>query len=335
MANVWSFNTTVRNPERVESLLRMLSEMEGQLFDSIGQEKFFGLQIKKRYYKPNKSTLAEKDLIDAVYGDSGDELDDSIVDRILLKYKGSMDAAGRGRTSASVLNRFGLCVALKSKGPVVVTDLGKKWLEKEISDEEFFTKFFLKWQYPNEIELGYQGFNIKPFVATLALINKVNLLWADLGNKPVGLSKIEYALFVPSLTKPDDIESFSRRIVEFRRNKESRSGQEKRKYVSSYVESRALEIFGNVSNLETKVNNLQDYTDSSVRYFRMSGMLSVRGGGTHIDISQDKIVEVESILQSISIAAEEFNNESEYFEYLVNFNLPELPWENENDLLPI
>ena len=130
-------------------------------------------------------------MIDIVYSDNtADDISDDVVRRIIDKYQHkSVDSAGRGRTAAGILNRFGLCVALQSKGQVIITDLAKKWLKHEIDDEELFTKFFIKWQYPNKIESGYEGFNIKPFIGTLSLINLVNKKWSELGNKPVGLSK--------------------------------------------------------------------------------------------------------------------------------------------------
>ncbi len=180
MANVWSFNTTVRNPERMEALLEILSEMEGVNFNAAGQERFFGLQIKKRFYTPTRKTLGEE-LTGEVYGsDQNEELANAVVQKILNRYKGNVDSAGRGRTSVAVLNRFGLCIALQSHGPVVITPLGKKWLSGEIDDEELFTRFLLRWQYPNPIESGYNTFDIKPFPAVLHLINRVNSKWQEL-----------------------------------------------------------------------------------------------------------------------------------------------------------
>jgi len=128
MAKVWSFNTTVRNPERMQNFLRALSEVEGQKFDEEGQKNFFGSIIKKRLYKPERITLEDRYLIEAVHEDeTGDDIDDQIIDKILDKFKDKpVNASGRGRTPAGILNRFGLCIAQKSKGEVVITDLAKE-----------------------------------------------------------------------------------------------------------------------------------------------------------------------------------------------------------------
>lgn len=336
MTKVWSFNTTIRNPERMENMLRALNVLEGRDFDGEGQKEFFGLQIKKRLYKPEKRTLVEQDLIDSVHADdTAEEIDDQVVKRILAKYTGDVDAAGRGRTSAGILNRFGLCVALQSNGPVIITDLAKRWLEHEISDEELFTKFLIKWQYPNGIESGYKNFNIKPFVGTLKLISLVNKKWSNLSKKPVGLSKLEYQLFVPSLIKSDQIEKYANQIIEFRSKKESKIGKEKEKFVKKFSSDRVKKIFGSDKKVETALSDLRDYTDSSIRYFRISGLIALRGGDTHIDIARGKEVEVEAILEKISAEAKKFSSDKDYFDHLNNLDAIPLPWEDEVKLSQI
>lgn len=338
MAEVWSFNTTVRNPERMERLLRNLSDIEGTEFNLDGQEKFFAQQIKKRNYRPTKATLISDHLINAVYGEGlADDLDEEIVEEILEKYRESdVDGSGRGRTSAGILNRFGLCRALQSHGPVVITQLGKRWLAGEIDDEELFTKFFLKWQYPNPLESGYGEFNIKPFIAVIRLIDSLNKEWKHLGNKPVGISKQEYQLFVPALKIESDIDVSVKGIIDFRRKKSALSGKKRAEYIAEYSRQRIIKIFGNTNEEGLRKHNgaLRDYTDSSIRYFRVSGLLAFRGGGHYIDIASDRIVEVRSILNSVKVTATNFETAEEYLNYLndASYNLP---WENEKDLLNI
>lgn len=336
MADVWSFNTTVRNPERMEALLRILNEMEGTEFDAAGQEQFFGLQIKKRFYEPMRGTLGNELTIKVYDSDQNEELDERVVATVLEKYKGSVDGAGRGRTSVAVLNRFGLSIALQSHGPVEITPLGKKWLSGEIDDQELFTRFLLRWQYPNPIEIGYNAFDIKPFPAVLHLISRVNEAWSDLGNTPVGLSKEEYRLFAPSLKSKEDIDSAVAKIIEFRQRSQSLSGKERTEYINNFTRQRIISIFGytNDDDLRKQSGNLKDYADSSLRYFRISGLVSLRGAGRYVDISRDKTSEVKSILETISLSSLAFKTENDYLTYLGDLSY-ELPWQNEADLKKI
>ena len=333
MAEVWSFNTTVRNPERMEALLRILAEMEGATFDAAGQEQFFGLQIKKRFYKPTRGTLGE-DLASEVYdSDQNEDLSDDVVSKILEKYRGSVDSAGRGRTAVAVLNRFGLSIALQSHGPVVITPLGKKWLSGEIDDQELFTRFLLRWQYPNSIESGYSSFDIKPFPAVLHLIDQVNKKWKDLGSEPVGLSKEEYRLFALSLQTQNSIHSAAEQIIQLRKHSRSLSGRDRSDYINNFVRQRVIRIFGytNEENLRKHTGNIKDYADSSLRYFRISGLIALRGAGRYIDIAADMRAEADSVIKTLPLASIDFSSAEDYLSYLGDLSY-ELPWQNEADL---
>lgn len=336
MADVWSFNTTLRNPERMEALLRILAEMEGVVFDATGQEKFFGLQIQKRFYTPTRGTLGEE-LAAAVYdSDPNEELDTAIVGRILDKYRGDVDSAGRGRTSVAVLNRFGLSIALQSHGPVVITPLGKKWLSGEIDDQELFTRFLLRWQYPNPIESGYSNFDIKPFPAVLHLIQGVNSAWALLGENPVGLSKLEYRFFALSLRSKEDIDQAIEQIIDFRQSSRSMSGRDRSDYEDNFMRSRLIAIFGqsDADSLRRQAGSLKDYADSSLRYFRISGLIALRGSGRYVDIANDKLAEVNSIVSSVGVTSVDFATAEGYLQYLGDLSY-DLPWQNEVDLRQI
>lgn len=337
MAEVWSFNTTVRNPERMETMLRVLAEMEGVDFDTHGQEQFFGLLIKKRLYLPTRKKLNDSALINAVYNTPlDDELDDAVVEEVISKYRsGSVNAAARGRTPAGVLNRFGLSVARQSKGPVVISELGKKWLNHEITDEDLFTRFFLKWQYTNPIEQGYEGFDLKPFVGVLNLIDRVNEECIKLNKKAVGLSREEYGVFALSLKRKEDIERSALEIIHYRNELSKRAGKERESFINEYRDKRIVQIYNTADKLNKHRGNIKDYTDSSIRYFRVSGLVSLRGGGRYIDIADDKAVEVKSILKSVDISAREFTSDNEYIDYLSDSAQPTLPWQNEEDLVRI
>jgi hypothetical protein len=333
MPAVWSFNTTVRNPERMQNFLRTLKVFEGQVFDEEHQENFFALQIKKRLYKPMPKTLGALDLINEVKRKTADEIPDNIIERIIAIYrKKSVNGETRGRTTAGILNRFGLCVASKSKGSVIITELGNKWLNNEIDDQKLFFRFLLKWQYPNPIEDGYTNFNIKPFIATLHFIKYINDKWQNLGNESVGISKDEFRLFIPSLINYTEIESQANELIKFRTRCRSLSGKSKINFIKQYEKKCIKNIFGNTDDILTKFNDLKDYTDSAIRYFRMTNFIYLRGNDTHVDIAPDYKIEVEKLINNDDASARSFTNTQEYLDYLINTSLPALPWDNEVDL---
>lgn len=337
MAKVWSFNTTVRNPERIQNFLRVLLKLEGRIFDEVCQEDFFALQIKKRLYKPTDRTLKDRELVNEVNRRTAEEIPDKIVEKILgiYKEKKDADAAMRGRTTAGILNRFGLCIAHKSKGKVVITQLGKDWLDNKMDDQELFFRFLLKWQYPNPLESGYSDFDIKPFIGVLHLIGRVNDFSKAKGKKAKGISKKEFMLFCPSLTHYRDIEKYAEKIISFREALKNLKGEERTKFETNYVSKRIREIFGKDKEIRKAKGDLTDYTDSAIRYFRMSSFLCLRGRKHYVDISPDFKVETDRILKLDNAKGESFSDYSEYFNFLINPRLPELPWENKKDLFII
>ncbi|MHA1754818.1 MAG: AlwI family type II restriction endonuclease, partial [Candidatus Odinarchaeia archaeon] len=50
MKKPWSISTTVRNPERIRNFLKVLKELEGQVWDRQTQKKFQVMLIQYKYY---------------------------------------------------------------------------------------------------------------------------------------------------------------------------------------------------------------------------------------------------------------------------------------------
>lgn len=333
MAQTWSINTTVRNPDRIKGFLVQMQKLEGEPFDEEHQEKFFRLQIKYHLYQPTKNTLQDGALIEEVYNED-EEVSEETLNKIIEIYRNKqVDSAARGRTAAGVLNRYGLVVAAKSKGNVRLTDPAKKWLDDEISDRDLFLKLLLKWQYPNPIESGYPNFNLKPFVGILHLIQKTNEKWSSKKNKPVGISKIEFALFGVTLKNFQNIEKTAEELIAFRKKSQNLSGKERKEFQQTYIKSKIKEVFDSTD--PKKWNNLLDYTDSSLRYFRITEFVYLRGGNNYIDLAPSSLVKINKLLSTDNASVKEFESYEEYLNYLGNLDLPELPWENLEDLLAI
>jgi len=333
MAQTWSINTTVRNPDRIKGFLVQMQKLEGKPFDEEHQEKFFRLQIKHHLYQPTKNTLQERTLIEEVYNEDEDVSEEALNKIIEIYRNRRVDAAARGRTAAGVLNRYGLTVAAKSKGNVRLTDPAKKWLEDEISDSDLFLRLLLKWQYPNPIESGYSDFNIKPFVGILHLIQKTNEKWSRENNKPVGISKREFALFGVTLKNFQNIDTTVEELIAFRKKSRELSGKERKEFQQTYIKKRVKEIFGSTD--PKKWNNLLDYTDSSLRYFRITEFVYLRGGDNYIDLAPSSLVKINKLLSIDNASAKKFESYDDYLNYLGDLSLPKLPWENLKDLLTI
>lgn len=335
MPKCWSLSTTIRNPKRNIPFLKVLNEFEGIEFNEDVQAKFFKRLIQTKNYKPEDLPEELKSLFNK-QGDLTNEELDFLLSKIHYKNKEYNDNqekiyAMRGRTAIGNLNKMGLAIA-KQNTPVKIFDLGKSMLTDSIDFENIMFKYFLKWQLNNPIERGFSDFDIIPFIATLHVINKVNIYCYEHNQKPKGLSSEEFAFFIPTLTNYRNIDNTVTKIIDFRSKIESLSKTDKRIFIDNFSRQLVIDVFkldpDDSISIETWINNLYDYGDSIRRYFRQTGLVYYRGNGYYTDLSPSRIIEINSILKNYTGASLTFNSADEYIDYLGNISLPALPWEN-------
>jgi hypothetical protein len=341
MKKPWSLSTTVRNPERILPFLHVLKEIEGEDFDESRQVKFQTLLIQNRLYQP--TGLSESLL--GYYETSGDKMTYSEAQKIFEHMKSRSrelqnDEGLRGRTSVAPLTKMGLAVAKKASGKVLITDLGNAFLKNEIDIGDVYFRFFIKWQVPNPESSDYADdgtYNIKPFIGALHLIDEVNKKETKRNNEPKGLSKDEFALFVPSLVHIKDIDSYATQIISLRDLMEGKNKQEKRVILNDYKHKFAVNFLGasDVLEVEKLINNLSDYGDNAVRYFRLTRYFHIRGNGFYIDLEPRRSVEINNLLNHDNAEAIRFESRKKYLEYISDISQPKLPWETKDKYIEI
>lgn len=313
----WSISTTVRNPERVRNFLKVLKTLEGQTWDYACQEQFQILLLQNRLYGAYNnqfySGLPQK-YIDLLESDKPISFEQAQEILNSKNYVGGNDM--RGRQSYNPLKKMGF--VYENHKVLRFTDFGNYFLNDNYDLGEIFFKSFIKWQLPNPASQDFKvGYNIKPFIGTLHLINEVNKLCRKQGVKDKGISKLEFQLFAVTLFDYRQISSQAKKLLDFR-NAYSKS-IDKDTFIDNYINSNLAHIDG--------INNLQDYADNAIRYFRLTRYICIRGG-YYIDLEPRRQVEIEGLLKFDNASAHQFNNINKYYEYLGDINAPSLPWEN-------
>ncbi|HEY4543556.1 MAG TPA: AlwI family type II restriction endonuclease [Tissierellaceae bacterium] len=340
MPGTWSISTTLRNPERILSFLKVLSRFEHMQFDNKTQSLFFKELIKTKLYKPTGISDFYTQKFEDPEEFTNQELDE-ILSQIFYENKSfnnnqELAYAMRGRTAVSNITKMGLAIAKESMGSVKITELGKNVLNGKIDLVTVFFRYFLKWQLPNPTDRGYKEFDIIPFIAVMHVIHKVNNQWSSMGYRPVGVSKEEFSLFLTTLIDYRDIDCRVSQIIEFRKQKRLLDKNEAHEFVERSFIKAAMEIYDLNANetkkIETKVNNLYDYGDSAIRYFRQTKLFYYRGNGRYVDLAPSRKIEIMRILDKFSGKAMHFENADDYLIYMSDINQPALPWENLNDL---
>jgi hypothetical protein len=319
MKKPWSISTTVRNPERLRDFLRVLKRLEGQNFDTNNQIKYQVLLIQERLYKPLNIPLEFREY----YEKPEVEIPYEIAEKIFYA-QNYEDPPMRGRQSVNPLNKLGFSIAREGSGPIVITELGNKFLAGDYDIGYIFFKSLLKLQFPNPWSVDFsvkEGFNIMPFIGVMHLIYKLN-------KKSVkrGLDKTEFSIFVPTLINFNQIDEYVEKILEFRKNEDK----------DSYIRNFVRKFYGSEEVPDRKINNLFDYGDNIMRYFRLTRYFKVSmdplGYNWNIDLEPSRKVEIEQLLDMYSGEAFRFQNLKDYLDYLSDITKPTLPWEKEENL---
>jgi hypothetical protein len=339
MKKPWSITTTLRNPERLREFLVVLKQMENEEWSLENQKKFQILLIQNRVYGYgstqfyNGLSAEHRKLID----DQSREISFKQAETIFVS-KNYEDPAMRGRQSLNPLKKIGL--ASIKDGKIFITELGKLFLKENFDFGEIFLRSFLKWQIPNLDNKDYPQnaeYDVKPFIGTLHLINSINKKEIARGKEAKGISKKEFSLFVPTLINCKDIDVYAEKILELRGKLSGKDRKEQRTIFEQYKKQFAGEFLGSKSGGEISklLNNLQDYGDNAIRYFRLTRYIYIRGGGFYVDLEARRSVEINSLLNFDNAQSKTFATKEEYLEYISDISQPHLPWETKEKYIEI
>lgn len=335
MVKPWSISTTVRNPERIRDFLKILKKIEGEEWNKTNQRKFQILLIQYKIYGYGSqqfyNNLTSKQL---KLMSNDEQIKFNEAEEILnsKNYTGGGDM--RGRQSFNPLEKMGLAF-LDEENKIRISAVGNIFLKENFDLGEVFFKSFIKWQLPNPDSEDFkeeEGYNTKPFITTLHLINILNKKWKEKGYDPVGISRKEFLLFVPTLINFKDTEKYVDKIIDLRlRIKKEKNKKELYARFSYNLVKEFLKTDDD-KLIKKTLNNLKEYTDNIIRYFRLTRYIQIRGNGYYIDLELRRILEIDLLLKVDSGKPREFENRKEYLEYLSDIDLPSLPWENAESL---
>ena len=336
MAKAWSISTTVRSPERLRAFLIALRPLVGREWNRDAQKEYQKLLIKNRLYGYGSTQFYNglpREIV-ALINDVDREIDESTINTI-IEIKNYRDFSMRGRQSINPLTKFGF--ALIDNGILKITELGERLIASEKDFGDAFLRSFIKWQIPNPASNDYADdgeYNIVPFVATLKFISEVNRLELERGNKAKGISKREFCLFVPTLINHRDISRSANDLIALRDQQKGKTKQERKAIRDNYRQVFATNFLH--SNSQSEINklldNLGDYGDNTIRYFRLTKFIRIRGNGFYVDLEPSRHTEIDSLLESEFYKPKVFADRDEYLAYMSDDSRPKLPWQTREKL---
>ena len=169
------------------------------------------------------------------------------------------------------------------------------------------------------------------------MIDRVNKKEIARGNESKGISKDEFDIFIPSLVNFRDIDSYAEKIIALRDMVSGKSKSEKRQILNDYTREFAIDFLGtdDAEQVASVINNLDEYGDNAIRYFRLTRYFHIRGGGFYIDLEPRRSVEISNLLAHDNAEARSFASKEEYLDFMSDITQPKLPWETKEKFIEI
>lgn len=328
----WSISTTVRNPERIPDFTAAVLAISGKDWNKDTQVSLMHELIRRRLYKPTNMNEAQSELFDDVDREMTTHQAKEIFD--IQNYE---DPPMRGRTAISPIRDMGL---VKLKPFVELTKLGQSLVDGEISLQDALLNYNLKWEVPTPEHRKFKredGYLIKPFIGTLTLISKVNELWRETADDEVGLSREEFNIYIPTLIDFSFIDEFAKRVVAGRLASKKAIG------AAAKLEAQKDAVSQHLNNLphgdsgftDIDLNNLRDYGDNAIRYFRNTGFIEFRGAGRYVDVSSTARAQVKLLVDQELYKPVGYESLEDYLDAVGDVNSFKPPWATEEKMAAV
>lgn len=296
------FTTTMRNPERLKDFLVVLSEYDGEILTNKIIEKIAKKLIQKGLYRPMKASQDIKDK-----WNNEIELNEAEAEQVFSDNPQSHKEAGfdkgwpsRFDTWFKIAKELGF-VWYWPNEKIEFSKSGKMLIDKEKPENELmvFANAFAKYQRHNP----FRRVSNKN-VPLILLLQTIQLLNKDPEFNGTGISRLEIPLLL--CWKNGNAEALYKEIKKLRK-----------KHGYSPSNETVLEICYSLLG-ETKREDKSitgDYPDDFIRKMRLTGLISLRGGGRFIDINTKEMTAVNYVLEKYS-SYPEFTSERDFFDYI-------------------
>lgn len=316
---IFSINTTIRNPGRNYDFLKVFQKFDGiENTDSNLYLYFFDL-IKEGIYKSIKVSNAVK-----IKWENDIALTPADVDEIIISNPQATGLKGRVMTHLRALKDQSLIKFVDTENKkikrIYLSKLGIDLLKHPENAQTIYTKIMLSMHAKNPCRSSLLNESL-PFLNTIFVINEVNKLWENLGNKPKGILMHEFGAFVLSM-KDCNYQKAAREIINYRNLFKFEINKD---YIQQYLRSENILPFAFKSVVK-------DYPDEVYRKFEMTGLVTRHGkfNYIYIDFSKYNKEKVNSILNDYrNYSFKNFLNQDDYYAFQENTYVP---WEK-NDVV--
>ena len=315
-----SFNTTLRNPERIAGFLSVLNKYENKVLTNELIEKICCDVLIKKLYATNalKANLAWK----SIYESSEQTFTYSEAKAILKASPQKHKEAGfdfgwpsRFDTWYKLIMEFGLCY-YEMDSPIEISPLGKTLIsayEEDPVNDDVIQNVFLNAMAKFQTSTPFRK-NANKNVPLLLLLKVINLLKNDPTQNGAGIFRKEISFFL--CWPNNDAEELYEFIREFRNNHGFN-------YSNELIYEKCLELF--LDEKHTSIDSLRTYikmskllvesTDEYIRKMRITGIISLRGNGRFLDINTFEKEKIDYLISNYGECVE-LESKHDYYAFI-------------------
>ena len=194
----WILVSSMKNMDCVVDMLECLCSVDGAEWNQETRGRYFRNLVQRRVTAPELNHLSEEQRNLLKSGNATEEQIKELVDNIYPD--------GRYPVHAYMqpLLKLGLVkIDFEDHKKLIITERGHQFLEGKITDEEMMIQALTDWKYPRTREDVYdpewKGYNIRPMMATIAVIERVNQADERNGMKPNGITLDEFMVYLMTM----------------------------------------------------------------------------------------------------------------------------------------
>lgn len=201
----WIFVTSMKNMDCAADMLSCIQKLEGERWSQKMKKQYFLNLVQKGIVSPEYNRLSQEQ---RTLLKSGNATEEQVKALIAERYPN-----GRYPVNAYMqpLLKLGLVKMEGQKDKCLqITERGHRLLEGKISDEEMMIQALNDWKYPQTredvSEPEWKGYNIRPMMATIAVIEQVNQADERNGIQPQGITFDEFLVYLMTMYSCAQIE---------------------------------------------------------------------------------------------------------------------------------
>lgn len=193
----WILVTGMKNMNCAADMLDCIQKLEGKRWDKETKKRYFANLIQRGIVSPEYNRLSEEQ---RALLKSGNATEEQVMKWIEELYPVNSPI----RAYVQFLTKLGLVkIDFEDNRKLMITERGHQFLEGKISDEEMMIQALTDWKYPRTREDVYdpewKGYNIRPMMATISVIEQVNQRDERKGMEPNGITFDEFMVYLMTM----------------------------------------------------------------------------------------------------------------------------------------